>query len=364
MKQFFCLGSYTESILFGTGEMFRGKGAGVSICAFEDGRIETLSSLAMCNPSFVCLNEKKQKIYAVNEAKEFQGAYGGGITQIAYDETSRMYVEAALCTGGADPCHVALAPDGRFVTVANFADGRVSVFPVNGAGSLVATRALFQHTGRGADAVRQSGSHAHSAVFAPDAPLVFVPGLGTDRVEAYRWEQGCIIPQASASITVAPGSGPRVGVFHPNGGHFYLANELSSRVMHFSYANGVLHFSHEVSTLPDGCVQESICADLHLSADGAFLYASNRGHDSIAVFRILPSGEPKFVECVSCGGRTPRNFAIDPTGHYLLAANQDSDSIVVFSIEDNGCLSQKQTFAYGSPVCIRFFTVSQFLVSH
>ena len=360
MKQFFCLGSYTEPILFGTGEVFHGKGRGVSICRFEDGVIETVSTLPVRNPSFVCMDEELRKIYAVNEMKEYGGEFGGGVTQIGYTSGGGMRIEADFNTGGTDPCHIVLAPNGRFVSIANFASGSVSVFPRDEAGNLQAGKAVFQHEGHSVHPVRQKGPHAHSSIFAPDRPLFFVPDLGTDKVAAYRYDGGAVRPEPPADLTVSAGCGPRYGEFAPGGGHFYLINEIGSRVMHYRYAEGTMTLCGEVSTLPEDFAGENICSDLHITADGQCLYASNRGHDSITAYRIQPDGSLAWLDCQPSGGRTPRNFAIDPTGRWLLAGNQDSDNIAVFAIGEDGRLTRGQTFDSGSPVCIRFFLQTQF----
>lgn len=360
MKQFFCLGSYTEPILFGTGEVFQGKGKGVSICSFEDGVIRTLATLPVRNPSFVCLDEKNQKIYAVNEMKEYDGAFGGGLTQIAYTGQGDMKIECSFNTGGTDPCHVELAPNGAFVSVANFASGAVTVFPVDEQGNLTGEKTVFQHEGHSVHPVRQKGPHAHSSIFAPDRPRMFVPDLGMDRVVAYRYDGARVLPDEGADVTVEPGCGPRYGEFSPDGRHFYLINEIGSRVMHYTYDHGRLTLSEEISTLPADFEGDNICSDLHITADGAFLYASNRGHDSITAYRIRPDGSLEWLDCVPGGGRTPRNFALDPTGKYLLVENQDSDNITVFAVGQDGRLTRGETFETGSPVCIRFFRGTAF----
>lgn len=360
MKQFFCLGSYTEPILFGTGEVFQGKGEGVSICRFEDGVIDTVSTLFVRNPSFVCLDEELRKIYAVNEMKEYGGEFEGGVTQIAYAADSGMEIEADFNTGGTDPCHVELAPNGRFISIANFASGAVTVFDRDAAGNLLSEKTVFQHEGHSVHPVRQTGPHAHSSIFAPDRPLFFVPDLGMDRVVAYRFDGGTVRPEPQADLSVSAGCGPRYGEFSPDGGHFYLINEIGSKVIHYRYAGGSLTLCGEISTLPEDFSGENICSDLHITPDGKYLYASNRGHDSITAYRIQPDGDPMWLDCQPSGGRTPRNFAIDPTGRWLLAGNQDSDNITVFKIGPDGRLTRGQSFAFGSPVCIRFFRRTQF----
>lgn len=361
MKHYFCLGSYTEPILFGTGEVFQGKGKGVTLCSFEEGNIETVTELPVRNPSFLCLDETHRKIYAVNEMKEYGSAFGGGLTQIGYAPDGTMQIEADCNTGGTDPCHVAIAPNGAFVAVANFASGALTVIPRDEAGNLLADkRRIFQHEGHSIHPVRQQGPHAHSCLFAPDSPLLFVPDLGLDRVMAYRYDGAEVQPDPDATIAVQAGCGPRYGEFSPNGWHFYLINEIGSRVMHYRYEAGTLSLCEEVSTLPASFSGENICSDLHITPDGRYLYASNRGHDSITAYRIQADGSLSWLECQSGGGKTPRNFAIDPTGRYLLVENQDSDNITVFAIQPDGHLARGRSFDYGSPVCIRFFQDTQF----
>lgn len=360
MKQFFCLGTYTEPILFGTGEVFQGKGKGVSICSFEDGKIETVSELAVRNPSFVAMDEDNRKIYAVNEMKEYGGVFGGGLTQIGYEPDGTMRIEADFNTAGTDPCHVEVSPNGAFVSVANFASGAVTIFPRDEKGNLLPDKTVFQHEGNSVHPVRQKGPHAHSSIFAPDRPLMFVPDLGMDKVVAYRYDGAAVQPDEEATIVVERGCGPRYGEFTPNGKDFYLINEIGSRVMHYRYNAGKMTLHEETSTLPYGFTGDNICSDLHITADGQFLYASNRGHDSITAYHILEDGSLAWIECQPSGGKTPRNFALDGTGKYLLAENQDSDNITVFEIGNDGRLTKTQSYDFGSPVCIRFFCKTVF----
>lgn len=360
MKQYFALGTYTEDILFGTGEVFHGKGKGVSICVFEDGCIRLLSTLPVRNPSFLCIDENKRKIYAVNEMKEYKGVFGGGITQIAYEDDGKMTAERDFPTKGTDPCHVALSLDGNFLSVANFASGAVTVFGLDQDGNLEGEGRLYQHQGHSVHPVRQKGPHAHSTVFAPDCRKMYVPDLGIDELAVYAWEEGGADCVREPGIKTPDGSGPRFGEFDRQGRNFYLIHEISSQVRHYSYQNGRLEEREMVSTLPEGFEGDNICADLHITPDGKWLYASNRGHDSLACFRLEEDGAMKFAGQYPCGGRTPRNFAIDPSGRYLLVGNQDSDQITVFEIGAEGELTQVSQFDCGSPVCIRFFENTSF----
>lgn len=355
MKQYLAVGSYTEPILFGTGEIFQGKGKGISICRFENGQIELLSEIAVRNPSFLCIDEAKKKIYAVNEMKEYLEKFGGGITQISYDETFEMKEESTYNTGGTDPCHVEVSPNGQFVSVANFASGAVTMYPLDKQGNLTGEMKVFQHEGSSVHPVRQKGPHAHSTIFAPDCDCMFVPDLGIDKLIAYRYDGSYVTFDEDMTISIPAGNGPRFGEFDKDGRNFYLIDEISSQVMHFSYEKGAMKYRHTVNTLPDEYVGDNICSDLHITPNGEYLYASNRGHDSLVCFHINNDGSLAFMHRQSCEGKTPRNFSIDPTGKYLLCGNQDSDTIIVFTIGENGYLQKVSEAKFGSPVCIRFF---------
>ncbi len=356
MKHYFALGAYTEPIVFGTGEVFQGTGKGVAICAFENGQIELVSELAVRNASFVCVDEQHRRIYAVNEMKEYMGARGGGLTQISYDKDLNMKVEGTWNTGGMDPCHIEIAPNGRFLAIANFASGSVTTFPLDTKGNVIGDRRkVSQHEGRSVHPVRQRGPHAHSCIFCENPDLLLVPDLGLDRVVAYDCAGEAVSMNESLSLEVPAGSGPRYGEFSRDGKCFYLIDEISSQVMCYTCEQGRLEYRQTVSTLPDGFKEENICSDLHLMPDGSMLFASNRGHDSLVSYRVGKDGWLSFLSRQSCGGRTPRNFAIDPDGEYVLVGNQDSDTITVFRIETDGRLTQTSRTETGSPVCIRFF---------
>lgn len=358
MKQYFCTGSYTEPILFGTGEVFRGKGTGIAICGFADGIIDIIAELPLRNPSFLCIDEEHRKIYTVNETKEYNGEAGGGITQVAYDTGGAMTVEAGFGTIGTDPCHIIQSPGKTFLSVANFAGGSVTVFGLDAFGSVNKNRRLHQHSGSSIHPVRQTGPHAHSTIFTPDGRYMLVPDLGLDQVIQYECGAGEV--SKAGVLPVPPGSGPRFGEFSRDGGHFYLINEISSQVMHFHYKDGLFAPRNSVTTLPADYRGENICSDLHLSPDGRYLYAANRGHDSITGYKVQKDGSLRFLQRTSCRGKTPRNFAVDPAGEYLLAGNQDSDTISIFRIEADGCLTYTGSQAFGSPVCIRFFRQTVF----
>ena len=332
-KQYFCVGTYSEPILFGTGELFCGKGKGLYLCTFEDGTIKTERLLPVRNPSFFCINERDRKIYAVNELKEYKGCFGGGLTEISYQTDGDMRILRDGCTCGSDPCHVVMSPEREFLVVSNFANGSVAVFRLDGEGGIAAKPALFQHAGGSVHPVRQKGPHAHSAVFSHNSDFL-VPDLGLDKLMAYRYENGEVSFDPESTVPVKPGNGPRFGEFSPDG-------KLLER--------------ETLSTLPEGCETPNICSDLHITPDGRYLYASNRGHDTLVCYRVQEDGELACLSQTPCGGRTPRNFAIDPAGNYILVGNQDTDSIAVFRIGASGALEFVSNTPFPTPVCIRFF---------
>lgn len=360
MKQYFCVGTYTEPILFGTGEILQGKGKGVYLCSFDGQSVTTHQCLEMMNPSFLCINERDRLVYAVNEGKEFQGQFGGGVSEAAYTAQGFTTLNAAYPTGGTDPCHILTSPDKSILGIANFASGALTVFPLDAQGHIAQPRQLFQHEGSSVHPKRQQGPHAHSIIFADEDKLL-VPDLGKDQVVAYRYAGGKAEPASALSAALPAGSGPRYGEFAPNGKHFYLINELSSTVAHFLREGDTLQLQQVISTLPEAFTGASTCADLHITPDGQYLYASNRGHDSLAIYRISPDdGALSLLGHYPTGGRTPRAFTIDPTGQYVYIGNQDSDNLVIGRILPDGMVETVCTVPFPTPVCIQFFTESDF----
>jgi 6-phosphogluconolactonase len=303
------------------------------------------------SPSFLALHPSGRFLYAVNEtggsAKE-----EGGVSAFAIDARTGglSFLNQQSSRGGA-PCHLALDAKGRHVLVANYGGGSVAVLPVQSGGRLDAATTFVQHQGHSVDPGRQKGPHAHWVDLDTANRYAFVADLGLDQVLVYKYDaaKGGLTPHQPPAARVAPAAGPRHAAFHPGGRHFYVINELSSTVTAFSYdpATGALSELQTLSTLPAGYAGPSFTAEIAVRPDGKFLYGSNRGHDSIAIFAIDPaSGRLTPAGHQSTLGKRPRNFAIDPTGAYLLAANQDSDTIAVFRIDKtSGGLT-----AVGAPV--------------
>lgn len=244
---------------------------------------------------------------------------------------------------------------------ANYSSGNVSVFRIKEDGRLGSMSALMQHSGSGKDPRRQEGPHAHSVDLSPDGRFLLVSDLGLDRVVIYRFDdlKGTLEANNPPFGKLSPGAGPRHLSFHPNGRFVYQINELNSTLTAFAYDrnHGSLREIETVSTLPQGFSGSNTTAEIKAHPDGTFIYGSNRGHDSIAVFAIKGNkGFVEPVEYVSTQGRTPRHFAIDPTGNYLFAANQDSGEIVVFGINrTTGTLAATgAVLKVPKPVCVVF----------
>ena len=309
----------------------------------------------MQNPSFLTLDASGKFLYAVSETIEFEGVFGGGLHAFGIDEG--LYPINAVPTHGSDSCYVALTPDGRFVLVSNYSSGSLAVFAVREDGGVSEAVTFVQHEGAsGVNPARQEGPHAHCIV--PDAAgrYALVADLGQDRVLVYRLdEEGGLHPADQPPVDLAPGAGPRHFVFHPDGARAFVINELGSTVTAFDWdaAQGRLTETQTITTLPEDFVERNDSADLHVHPNGRFLYGSNRGHDSIAVFEIAPDGL-RPVQHIHTGGHWPRNFCI--YDRFLLVANRHTDRIAVFEIDEaTGRLSATgQGLDIPSPVCICF----------
>ncbi len=236
---------------------------------------------------------------------------------------------------GAHPCHLELDKTGRFLAVANYTGGNYSLFPVNAEGRLEPAVAVVAGKGRGPTG-RQEGPHGHAVTFDAANRFLIATDLGIDRVMVYRFDPaaGALAANTPPSVAMKPGAGPRHFVFHPNGHQAFVINELDSTITSLKWdgATGAFSVIGTVSTLPAG-VTASTTAEIHVHPNGRFVYGSNRGHDSIAVYSVADDGSLKLVEIESTRGKTPRNFTIDPTGRWLLAGNQESSTIAVFGID-------------------------------
>lgn len=313
------------------------------------------------NPSFLAVHPDRQHLYAVGELNSFQGKKGGAVTAFSIDTaTGKLTQLNQQSSGGSGPCHITVDKAGRHVLVANYGGGSVSVLPLEADGKLGESVSFIQHQGKGEDPLRQEAPHAHSINLDAANRFAFVADLGLDKIMIYRFDAatGKLTPNQPAWTDLKAGSGPRHFSFQPSGRFAYVINEMQSTVTAFSCdaAKGILKEIQTISTLPEGFSGSNSTAEVQVHPSGKFLYGSNRGHDSIAVFSIDgPSGKLKLVEHQSTRGKEPRNFGIDPSGKFLLAANQNSGNLAVFKIDANtGGLSFLREVKVPNPVCVKF----------
>ncbi|MDQ6651889.1 MAG: lactonase family protein [Acidobacteriota bacterium] len=355
-------GNHSLNLYVGTYTSGKSEGIYIYRMNLDTGELKRLNTMKAVNPSFLAINGNKRHLYAVNEVRQFAGKSSGAVSAFSIDSTTGnlnfLNQQPSL---GADPCHVIVDRTGRFVLVANYTGGNVSVFPVRRDGSLDPATDVVQHHGSSVNKEHQEGPHAHCLILDHANCYAFAADLGLDKVLIYRFDAraGKLTPGKEPWVELKPGAGPRHFTFHPNGRHAYVIKELDSTLTGFSYdaANGILHSMQTVSTLPTDFSGHNDCADLHISPSGKFLYGSNRGHNSIVVFTIsASSGELTYLEHASTQGKTPRNFAIDPTGRFLLVANQQSDTIVTLRIDSvTGRLTPTDRAAdVPAPVCLKF----------
>jgi 6-phosphogluconolactonase len=313
-------------------------------------------------PSYLAVNKSRTYLYAVNELVEYEGKKSGSVSAFAIDQKNgNLTLLNKQPSLGDAPCHISITDNEKFVLVANYLGGNVSVYPVEPGGKLGASVDLAQHTGFGANKERQESAHAHSINLDNNNRFAVVADLGIDKVMIYQFDDktGKLTPNsAQPFFQTKAGAGPRHFTFHQNGKFAFVINELTSSITSFAFDEnrGTLSELQTISTLPDNFNGANTCADIHISPNGKFLYGTNRGHDSLAVYQIdEKTGKLNFVEHASTSGKTPRNFTISPNGKFLLAANQNSDSIIVFKIDEKtGKLKQTKNKATVSmPVCLQ-----------
>lgn len=304
----------------------------------------------VANPSFLAKDPESTYLVAVSEVDSAE------VLSFAMQGDGVLRIMDRVRTGGSAACHVAVSAAHATVFAANYEDGSVMSCPVGADGTFNGPPQTVKHSGSSIDTERQEGPHAHSVNIDPEGSALLVADLGTDSIVVYAIGEGHgrLAEIESARGRAIAGSGPRHMVFHPNGTVVYCLNELTSTVTRYDYRPGeALDAIQTVPGLPGGYSGVSTAADIHIDSTARFLYSSNRGHDSIAVFRIDGDAGLLPVGQVSTGGENPRNFTLIPDSPYLLAANQDSDSIVVFHIDDHGIpVATGNSIAVPRPVCL------------
>lgn len=359
------VGTYTGS----------GKSQGIYVYRFDadNGSITPLATAQTVNPSYLVVSRDRQHVYAVNELPGDNGpaTQRGGISAFRFDPPSgRIDFVNKVSSDGNDPAYLALSPDGKYLLAANYSvasdpGGSFAVFPLEGdrVGPSVLT---VHHDGSGPIKGRQDNSHVHSTVFSPDGHYLFAQDLGADKIYSYRYtpdgSRGLFGPTDSRYTLVKPGSGPRHLIFDQAGKHAYVTTEMNASVLVFNYADGKLSLQQTLPMTAPGFKGKIGGGAIHLSPDGRFLYATNRGDvNEILTYAVNPSdGHLKLLGRTSTLGKTPREFAIDPTGRWLIVGNQDSDSVYFFrrNPETGELASDPKRVEIGSPVDFKFVSPS------
>ena len=342
-----------------------GKSKGIYVARFDPatGRLSAPElATATPSPSFLVLHPSRRFLYAVGETSSVAGKRVGAVAAFSLNaKTGQLTLVNRQSSGGEGPCHLAVDRTGACLLVANYGSGSIAALPIRADGGLAEPGAVIQHRGSSVNPARQAGPHAHFITADPANRFALTCDLGLDQVLVYRLDpaKAALVPNDPPFTAIRPGSGPRHLAFHPSGRFVFLINEMSATLTAFAYdaKRGALKELQTVSTLPETFAGERSGAEVQVHPSGKFVYGSNRGHDSIAVFSLDPkSGQLTLVEHQSTQGKTPRHFTLDPTGQWLLAENQDSDSIVIFRVDARtGRLSAtEETVSVGAPACAIF----------
>lgn len=328
-NQLFLVGTYTED-----------ESQGVNLVSFNSSELTfTLESVngKIKNPSYVIANKANTFAFAVQES---EGDNGGEVSSFKLDKEAKTLTKInTVYTQGDGPCYLTLDSSEQFLFVGNYGGGNLSVIPVND-GKLSSAIQTKEHTGSSVNKERQEEPHVHSVVFHPNKNQIFVADLGIDQVNVYDFrpeESIPLMPSTTPNIKVAPGSGPRHLVFNDNGDHLYLVHEMKGEVGFYKLENS--EYQH-VATYPmseEGFDGDNGGAEVRISSDSKFLYASNRGDaNQITVYKIDDSsGELSPIQRMSSGGKTPRNFVLTPDEDYLISANQGSNNLILYKRDKN-----------------------------
>jgi 6-phosphogluconolactonase len=311
------------------------------------------------NPSYLAVSLDGKHVFAVNEVKN------GTVSSFLFNSTTgELSFLNKVSSGGSGPCYVSVDDKNKYVFAGNYNSGSLSAIPLKEDGSLSSDIQSIQQEGSSINKGRQQGPHVHSVVLSPDNHYLFTPNLGTDKVCIYRFDPSNVskplVPADTEFISVRAGSGPRHIIFHPNSKYAYLIHEMDGIITGYDYKNGQLTEKQTITMLASDFKGRVGAADIHVSPDGKFLYGSNRGDaNEIVIYSIDKKGVLSYVGRQSSMGKSPRNFAIDPSGNYLLVANQDSNEIIIFKRDSKtGLITAIETrIQVNKPVCLKFVIV-------
>jgi 6-phosphogluconolactonase len=353
-----CLSAQNYYLFIGTYTSGGSKGIYVYNFNAKTGETKWVSNTdSAANPSYLTIAPDGKHIYAVNEISRSQA---GLVAAYSFDPASgKLSLINRQSSGTENPCHISITKNGKWLAVANYTGGSLATFPVNADGSIQPFSQHIIHEGKGINPVRQEKAHVHSVFFSPDEKFLFTPDLGLDQITAYQFNPNNTQPLKPATvpyISAEPGTGPRHIEFSPNGKFMYVIEEMGGTVSAYAYSNGGAKRIQRIATHPDDFKGQPGSADIHISPDGKFLYASNRGtENNIAIFSVAADGVLTAKGYQSTMGEQPRNFMIDPTGNFLLAANQKTSNIVVYKRNKQTGLLQAlpNQLNIPNPVCLK-----------
>ncbi len=344
MQQIFFVGSYTHPSMDGAGQ-------GIYTCGLEPatGKLTLLETLPLTNPSYLTFDKNHDYLFVVEESgKDFNPHVHsfGVVTDGGLEPLSQRPIP------GEYACHLSTDAEGKFLAVVNYGTGNVILYGLKD-GYLTGQLDDVQHEGKSVNEQRQEGPHAHAAVFSPDNKFLFVVDLGLDEIKSYKFDTGKL--ELHSTFKTKPGAGPRHLVFHPNGRHVLILNELNATLVLAKYQDGTLTEVQALSTLPGDYTGEKWAAAIHVSPNGKNVYTSNRNHNSVAVFAFDETREYlEMIQDMASGGDTPRDFALEPTGKFLITAHQKSDDLFSFWIDETGRLEPTgHSLKLGTPICVK-----------
>lgn len=351
--------SYAQKNYLVVGTYTGGKSEGIYVYQFNSstGDFDSVSMIKTSNPSYLAVSPDQKFVYAVNE--NANKGNGGKVTAFSFNrENGKLSFIDQQLTGGDDPCYVSVDKTGKWIAIANYTSGSLSILPVTKNGGVDSATTVIQHEGYSVNSERQQGPHVHCTVFSKDNKYLFATDLGTDKFAIYSFDDKTGSLSEKSEVMTEAGAGPRHLTFHPNNKYAYLIEELTGTISVYRYSNGEFELLQNISALPPDYMGPIGSADIHTSPDGRFLYGSNRGEsNTVAIFKINPkTGWVTLLDHQSTLGKIPRNFNFDPSGNFFLAANQESDEIVIFKVnKKTGALEDTgKRIKVGKPVCIKW----------
>lgn len=319
---------------------------------------EAFKPVKVNNPSYLIISPDRRKLYAVLESRKYDNHPGGGVASYEIRKNATLEYINSKPTGGEDPCYLCMDPSSEYLFTANYSSGSITTFPLGKDGAIKNSTSIVQHTGRSVNEERQEGPHMHCVTFTPDGKYLCAVDLGIDEVRFYSLDHDRkeLVLEEGLTIPVKAGSGPRHIAFSREGRFAYIIEELSCEVSVYEYIGERFKHVQTISTLPEDYQGANTSAAIKVSNDGHFLYASNRGHNSLTGYQVGENGLLNRVGIYSCGGIGPRDFTLTPDGGFILIANEGSNEVVAYrrnsltgAIEDEVCRKNIH-----KPVCIQF----------